>query len=110
VSSINSVVWTVVDFLQTYDGAVTAVATVIIAAFTIVLVVVTNRQARLTKESVEIANRALTELEAPVAPNMRPIERFEHIVAHCNTGRTSSPLRPGLDPMGKWIATGTLAE
>lgn len=48
----------------TSDG-ITAAATASIAIFTIVLVFVTNRQASLTRASVRIAERALTELEAP---------------------------------------------
>jgi hypothetical protein len=44
---------------------ITAAATASIAIFTIVLVLVTNRQAVLTKRSVRIAERALTELERP---------------------------------------------
>lgn len=41
-------------FLETYNGAVTAVATVFIAVFTIVLAYVTSRQARLTKDAVDL--------------------------------------------------------
>jgi len=48
----------------TPDG-ITAAATASIAFLTFVLVFVTNRQATLTKESIKIANSALTELEAP---------------------------------------------
>jgi hypothetical protein len=48
------------------DKWLIAISTAVIAAFTVILVIVTNRQARLTKESVQIANRALTELEALV--------------------------------------------
>ena len=54
-----------IDFLQTYNGAVGAVATVFIAIFTIVLAVISRRQAILTRQSVRIAERALTELERP---------------------------------------------
>jgi hypothetical protein len=53
----------VVGFLQSYNGAVTAVATVFIGVFTLVLVIVTRRQAILTKQSVQISERALTDLE-----------------------------------------------
>jgi hypothetical protein len=59
-------------FLEDHNGAVTAVATVFIAAFTIVLALVTRRQAHLTriaaeaaKRSALVAERALTELERP---------------------------------------------
>jgi hypothetical protein len=44
---------------------VTAVSTVFISLFTIVLALVTNRQARLTAQSVSIAERALVDLERP---------------------------------------------
>jgi hypothetical protein len=65
ISVVTNFFWCVVGFLQSYNGAVTAIATLSIGAFTFALVCVTNRQAKLTKESVEIANRALNELEAP---------------------------------------------
>lgn len=52
-----------IDFLQTYNGAVTAVATVFIAVFTVVLSIVSRRQAVLTRDSVRIAERALTTAE-----------------------------------------------
>lgn len=60
---INSL-WNIVSFLQTYSGAVTAVATVFIATFTVVLACVTNRQAKLTKS---IADAALLSTEAAQA-------------------------------------------
>ncbi len=47
--------WCVIDFLQTYNGAVTAVATAFIAIFTVVLASVTGRQARLARESIALA-------------------------------------------------------
>jgi hypothetical protein len=45
--------WTL-QFMDTHNGAVTAVATVFIAVFTIVLAYVTARQAKLTDESVKL--------------------------------------------------------
>jgi hypothetical protein len=50
-------------FLQNFNGAITAAATVAIGVFTFVLVIVTRRQAVLTKESVRISERALVDLE-----------------------------------------------
>jgi hypothetical protein len=59
-------------FVDIHNGAVTAIATIVIAAFTIVLALVTGRQAHLTriaaeaaKQSAFVAERALTELERP---------------------------------------------
>jgi hypothetical protein len=49
--------------VDAYHDDVTAAATAVIAIFTIVLVIVTNRQARLTKDAVRISERTLTELE-----------------------------------------------
>jgi hypothetical protein len=49
--------WCVIGFLQTYNGAVTAAATVAIGFFTLSLVFVTNRQARLTRAGIEIAQK-----------------------------------------------------
>lgn len=57
--------WRVLDFCQTYGGAITALATVAIGIFTLVLVIVTRRQAILTKQSVRISERALVDLERP---------------------------------------------
>jgi hypothetical protein len=50
--------WCVVGFLQTYNGAVTAVATIAISVFTFFLVRVSNRQARLTRDAVNVAKRS----------------------------------------------------
>ena len=51
------VLWAIIDFLQTYNGAVTAVASVLIGLFTGVLARVTGRQARLTRESIDLARK-----------------------------------------------------
>jgi hypothetical protein len=59
----TSLLWRAIDFLQTYNGAVTAAATVFIAVFTVVLSIVSRRQAILTRDSVRIAERALTTAE-----------------------------------------------
>jgi hypothetical protein len=45
------------EFLDKYNGAVNAVATAFIAIFTIVLVRVTGRQARLTTAALNLARR-----------------------------------------------------
>jgi hypothetical protein len=59
-------IWRAVGrFIDAWHDDVTAAATAVIAIFTIVLVVVSNRQARLTRDSVRIAERALNELEVP---------------------------------------------
>src|ERR1700730_2544039 len=50
-------------FFEAHDGAVTAVATIFIAIFTVVLSIVTNRQARLTRESIKIAQQAMINVE-----------------------------------------------
>lgn len=47
--------WSILASIQTWNGAVTAVATVFIAAFTVVLALTTNRQARLTRDSINLA-------------------------------------------------------
>ena len=51
------------DFADKKQGPLTAIATVIISIFTIILVAVTGRQAKLTGDSVRIAEKALTEVE-----------------------------------------------
>lgn len=50
-----TVFWGVIDVLQTYNGAVTAGATVSIGVFTYFLARITGRQAKLTRESIELA-------------------------------------------------------
>lgn len=54
-SSINRAIWAIVDFLQTYNGAVTAVATIVIAAFTTILGIFTVSLARSTRRAAEAA-------------------------------------------------------
>lgn len=61
-----------IDFLQTYNGAVAAVATVFIAIFTIVLAFISRRQAKLTRESIELAR-------AEFASSHRPKIRIKHV-------------------------------
>jgi hypothetical protein len=65
--------WRVIDFLEKYNGAITALATVAISIFTFVLILVTRRQAILTKESVKISERALMGLERPYIFPIDPI-------------------------------------
>jgi hypothetical protein len=48
-----------------YNGAVTAVSTVFIAVFTIVLAWVTNRQARLTRQAIALARQDFTATHRP---------------------------------------------
>ena len=55
----------VLDFLDKYNGAVTAVATVFIAAFTIVLALVTGRQARLSRQAIDLARDEFTASHRP---------------------------------------------
>lgn len=64
-SVVTNFFWCIIGFLQTYNGAVTAIATVAIGIFTFFLVCVSNRQARLTRRSVEISEAALIGLERP---------------------------------------------
>jgi hypothetical protein len=56
VSSVTSALWAIVDFLQTYNGAVTAIATVIIAAFTVILGLFTVSLANATRKAAEAAD------------------------------------------------------
>lgn len=59
------VLWAIIDFLQTYNGAVTAVASVLIGLFTGVLARVTGRQARLTRESIDLARKEFISTRRP---------------------------------------------
>ena len=65
--------WSTVCTLQQYNGAVTAVAAVLIAIFTIVLALVTNKQARLTKEAINLTR-------AEIVSNYRPRLRIRNVV------------------------------
>lgn len=58
-------VWCTIDFLQSYNGAVTALATIAIGIFTLALVCVTNRQARLTRKALELGNKELSVTQRP---------------------------------------------
>jgi hypothetical protein len=58
-------VWTLGRTVQRYNGAITAFATAIIGAFTIVLAYVTNRQAKLTRESIDLAREELVSTHRP---------------------------------------------
>ncbi|MGP0086706.1 MAG: hypothetical protein ACLP0B_24265 [Steroidobacteraceae bacterium] len=51
------------EFADRHGGGITALATLMIAAFTLILWITTIEQARLTKESVDIAKNALELLE-----------------------------------------------
>jgi hypothetical protein len=55
----------VLDFLEKYNGAVTALATVFIAVFTIVLALVTGRQARLSRQSIDLARQEFIATHRP---------------------------------------------
>jgi hypothetical protein len=52
-------------FVDDHNGAVTAVATIIIAGFTVVLARVTGRQARLTRESIDLARAEFVSTHRP---------------------------------------------
>jgi hypothetical protein len=53
------------DFLEKYNGALTAVATAFIAVFTIVLARVTGKQARLTTDALNLARQEFVATHRP---------------------------------------------
>jgi hypothetical protein len=57
--------WTIFDFLERHNGAVTAVATVFIGVFTYVLALITRRQAQLTREIIDLALREFRATHRP---------------------------------------------
>jgi hypothetical protein len=57
--------WSVIDSLQKYSGAVTAGVTVAIGLFTFFLIYVTNRQARLTRKSIDLARQGFIATHRP---------------------------------------------
>lgn len=88
------------DTLEAYDGAVVAVATVFIAAFTVATVLVTERLAKLTRASIRLARsefiashrpRIVTRSFEPtsaVASNQKGILRFTYV----NVGDTPATI------------------
>jgi hypothetical protein len=105
--------WRAIDFLQSYNGAVTALATVAIGIFTLCLVAVTNRQARLTKRTADIAERALVDLERPILQIIEPFQSMGHMLSDepdaisthykiANFGRTPATLREISIQFGEW--------
>jgi hypothetical protein len=78
-----------VDVLQAYNGAITAIATVIIGCFTYVLAIVTNRQAKLTARSVRLAERALVELEGPILQVIDIFVSITNPLSNDDLGHTS---------------------
>lgn len=66
VSSFSDPVWAATDFLQTYNGAVTAVGTVVIAIFTTILGIFTMSLAKSTRiaaDAAKLSAEALPSLE-----------------------------------------------
>jgi hypothetical protein len=86
------------DFLQTYNSAITALATVAIGVFTCFLVKVTNRQARLTRTAIELGTREflathrpkirIRYIEGPPVTNEIPVPTA--IIVAANVGNTDA--------------------
>jgi hypothetical protein len=120
---------TALEFLDKYNGAVTAVATAFIAIFTIVLVFVTGRQARLTTAALNLARQEFVATHRPrvivryiqgpfeneegrqfccvtfvnIGANRAIIEAFGADLAK-RSGETDRWVPPGLDAEPKEIA------
>lgn len=83
----------IVAVIDIHNGLVTAIATVFIAGFTTVLATVTNRQARLTRESIDLARKEYVTSHRP-----RIILRDVFLVAETinymlvNTGDTDATI------------------
>src|SRR6185437_15221 len=88
--------WRAIDLLQTYNGAVSAFATVWIAIFTIVLAKVGARQAKLTRHAIDLANKEFISTHRP-----RIILRDVHLEGHtvfyilANVGDTKATIVEG---------------
>ena len=52
-------------FLDDHNGSVSAAATAVIALLTLMLVIVTNRQARLTRASIDLARQEFAATHRP---------------------------------------------
>jgi hypothetical protein len=80
-------------FLDTHSGAVTALATVIIALFTVVLSMVTGRQAEITKEALVNVERAFVFVKiihatAVKDPHSKKITQWLFSAEWVNSGST----------------------
>ncbi len=78
-----------VDFFQTYNGAVTAVATVVIAAFTTILGIFTVSLARSTKTAANAAAKATKTAQAEFVASHRPQLRIGNIVVDTPQGEST---------------------
>jgi hypothetical protein len=107
--------WIVIDFLQSYGAAVTAIATVFIAIFTIVLAIVTNRQARLTRKSIDLARDEFLASHRPKIivhsiefrriPGEEEVARIGASILCFNEGRT---LALNVEARGEILSTANL--
>ncbi len=68
--------WEAIDWLQKYNGAVTAFATFWIGIFTVVLALVSRKQAQLTRQSIELARQEFISTNRPCI-----ILRDVHLIA-----------------------------
>jgi hypothetical protein len=88
--------WCVIDFLQAYNGAVTAVATVAIGAFTWVLARVTGRQVRLGREEFIASHRPKFEIREPYLATIQcPTDSTERIAHQVRVILANSGDGPG---------------
>jgi hypothetical protein len=115
---------TALEFLDKYNGAVTAVATAIIAIFTIVLVRVTGRQARLTTAALNLARQEFVATHRPrvvvryiQGPNEDREGRQFYWVTFVNIGANpaiieafGADLAKRSDETGRWAPPGLDAE
>ena len=128
-----SYLWQAIDCLQTYNGAVTAFATVWIAIFTIVLALVSRRQAKLTRQSINLATKEFVSTHRPkivvrelmILPESHPLQ-IRYVIANVGASdativeshielqdvgdRILRPLQPieGANPVGNvTLAAGT---
>ena len=81
-------------FVETYNGAITALATCVVAIFTGVLFWATNKQARLTRMSIDLARAEYISTHRPKLTIRHIVPEFEFgkpIKIHCtvtNVGET----------------------
>ena len=115
-----SYLWRSIDWLQTYNGAVTAFATVWIAVFTLVLAFVSRRQAMLTRQSIKLATKEFVSTHRPkiivrellMMPNIDPIQ-IRYVVANVRCQRRYSrrkPYRIASCGAGSGVAPPTVSE
>ena len=101
----ETILRTFMDAVEKYNGAITAIATIVVAAFTIVLARVTGRQARLTAETIKLAREEFASSHRPrIILRDVCIDGMDVLYMLVNTGGTKATI------IESWIMVEFIAE